>query len=53
VEVENSKKRSQLQSSIGQQEKYEQKYKNRIMDFLGDVYVPAEVKELFYDLGIS
>lgn len=53
IEVENSKKRSQLQSSIGQQEKYEQKYKNRIMDFLGDVYVPAEIKELFYDLGIS
>lgn len=53
VEVENSKERSQMQSSIGQQEKYEQKYKNRIMDFLGDAPIPSEVRELFYDLGIS
>lgn len=53
AEILKSMGRSQMQSSIAQQEKYEQKYKDRIMEFLGRVHVPIEIREVFYDMGIS
>lgn len=52
-EVKNSQRRNQLQSSLSQDEKYDQKYKDRIFSFLGDVKIPPELNELFYNLGIQ
>lgn len=52
VEIKNSQKRNQLQSSLSQEEKFDQRYKNRFFEFLGAVKIPAELREFFYNKGV-
>ncbi len=53
TEIKNSQRRNQLQSSLSQGEKYDQKYKDRLIGFLKGIKIPDELKDLFFTMGIQ